>query len=114
MLTIQASALAALLSSWSRKKSSARPVRNAINAATQTPSRPISTARGRSPRPSRQNETPSAAATAPPAPHQIDCPPASHPARKPAAGRVASSAARFPPSSSASDSSATRHPLRQA
>jgi type VII secretion system ESX-1 substrate len=113
MLTTQASALAALLKICSRKKPSARPVRTAISAATQTPSRPTRTARGRSPRRNRHSETARAPRIATPAPIQIERPPASQPATKPIAGTVASSAARRPPSRSASDSGSVTAPPRR-
>jgi hypothetical protein len=104
--TAQASALAALLTIWTRKKSTARPVYRAINAATATPSRPNSTARGRPPRTSRTTATTTPTSTAaPPAQAtgkvQPDASATVNAATNATTGTVASTAAPRPPSRSA-------------
>ncbi len=88
MLTAHASALAAFDSNWIEEEVSARPVRTAISAATQTASSPISTERGRSPRRQRTTATTAPTASAAPTP-AAQRPPADQPARPrtpPAAG----------------------------
>ena len=104
-LPAQASALAALVSSRTRKKSSARPVRSATIAPRHTSSRLTTVAAGARPCRSRQTATAAPLSTAIPAPSAIERPPASHPAANPTTGTTLSSAARRPPSRSASESS---------
>ncbi|OLT47990.1 hypothetical protein BJF85_13980 [Saccharomonospora sp. CUA-673] len=104
MLTAQASALATLDSSWIRKKSSARPVRNAISAATTTAARLINTALILSPRTSRTTPTTTLNTIAAAAPQPIDEPDTNQPTTNATGGRLASRAPLRPPSRLASDS----------